>query len=66
MNDASFFRSRDENVHKRPDDIEGDPEPASESLPDGQFQDDDMPTTDGEPADEDNPSTGPSTVDDRP
>lgn len=28
----------------------GDPPPASEDTPDGQFDDQDMPTTDGEPA----------------
>lgn len=30
-----------------------DPQPANEALPDGQFQDQQMPTTDGEPADPD-------------
>jgi hypothetical protein len=32
---------------------EGDPPPASEDTPDGQFDDQDMPTTDGEPAERD-------------
>lgn len=32
---------------------QADPQPASEALPDGQFQDQEMPTTDGEPAEPD-------------
>jgi hypothetical protein len=31
----------------------GNPEPANEDLPDGQFDDQEMPTTDGEPAEPD-------------
>jgi hypothetical protein len=34
-------------------DSQADPQPANEALPDGQFQDQEMPTTDGEPADPD-------------
>jgi hypothetical protein len=56
MNDASFFESRDANVPAQADETSTNPVPASESLPDGQFQDDDMPTTDGEPADREDPS----------
>jgi len=38
---------------------QADPQPANEALPDGQFQDQEMPTTDGEPADPDPlPRTG--------
>jgi len=32
---------------------QADPQPANEALPDGQFQDQEMPTTDGEPAEPD-------------
>ncbi|MDT0158262.1 hypothetical protein Q9R19_11550 [Microbacterium sp. ARD32] len=31
--------------------VDGDPEPANEALPDGQFHDQDMPTADGEVVD---------------
>lgn len=34
----------------------GDPQPADEALPDGQFDSQNMPTTDGEPASGDNPA----------
>ncbi|MFD5226368.1 hypothetical protein ACFWHT_12170 [Microbacterium sp. NPDC058342] len=37
----------------RDDRSQADPQPANEALPDGQFQDQDMPTTDGEPAEPD-------------
>lgn len=44
----------------RDDRSEPDPQSASEALPDGQFQDQEMPTTDGEPAD---PDPRPDTAD---
>jgi hypothetical protein len=44
MSDAST--NRDDTEAAQPDN----PPPASESLPDGQFQDQEMPTTDGESA----------------
>lgn len=34
----------------------GDPQPADEALPDGQFDSQNMPTTDGEPASGDDPA----------
>jgi len=63
MNDASFFESRDaggdeaDRDRGAPDLV--DPPPASESLPDGQFDDDDMPTTDGDPAAREDPAVEP-------
>jgi len=38
------------------DGAHGDPQPADEALPDGQFDSQNMPTTDGEPASGDNPA----------
>ncbi|MEV7632239.1 hypothetical protein AB0N64_07515 [Microbacterium sp. NPDC089318] len=38
------------------DGAHGDPQTADEALPDGQFDDQKMPTTDGEPAAGDNPA----------
>lgn len=35
-----------------------DPPPANEALPDGQFDDQEMPTTDGEPASDENSAAG--------
>lgn len=36
---------------------QGNPEPANEDTPDGQFDDQQMPTTDGEPASGEDPAT---------
>lgn len=55
----------DEHDDTRRDEPQADPQPASEALPDGQFQDQEMPTTDGEPADPDpHPGTAGEHADD--
>lgn len=50
-------------TEQSPRSAKADPPPANEALPDGQFQDQQMPTTDGEPAD---PDPQPKTTDGAP
>lgn len=45
---------------------QADPQPANEALPDGQFQDQEMPTTDGEPADPDPLPSAPGQPEEKP